>query len=242
MTFGVLLLTGLVLFMLAGVLPVWGGPHHVLFRSPVFVSLLGVVAAWLLACCWQRRRDWRSIPLHLARLGVVLILAGALVKFLAGKEAQFLVPVGGEVEVRQVPANDGKSVELGFGISVARFDISFYERAPGLHQDERNPGTNRRIPSHFAAGLRIAAQDGAVQERELTVNHPVSCSGWRIYLMSYDDRATPQVVLRVKRDPGLWLVKSGIWVLIIGVSTACFGRTPGGETPPDPHHKEPPTE
>jgi len=212
------LLIVIVLFMLAGVLPVNGESPEVIFRSPVFVLLLGALAVSSLVCCVRRGMRVRQVGFLLTHGGVVVILAGACIGFAVGERSDFAVPVSDRHQVRELPTRDGGSIDLDFGLTVNSFNVSHYDRA-----DDAGGAVAR----HYSAGLHLYEDDGTVRDEELTVNHPVAHNGWRIYLMSYDVTAQRYVVLSARRDPGRLPVIGGIWALMIGVAIMCFRKESG---------------
>ena len=132
MKFVVLLLLAIVLLLLAGVLPSGDGPPDGVFRSPVFVALLGLVGLSSLACCAgvlfrsvkARRFGLKRLTFLLTHLSVVLMLAGACLKFVSGREGTFLLPV---MQDHFVSTSYDRALPLDFGISATDLEISYYE-------------------------------------------------------------------------------------------------------------------
>ena len=123
----VIVLALLVLLMVAGVLPSPGGMQSVVFRTPVFLSLLGLLAAALLWCSLGRGLSWRRLPLRLLHVGVVVLLLGALVEFLAGVKTVVRLPLIAEHVVREFRIGPDKFVSPGFGVSVTDFRVAYYD-------------------------------------------------------------------------------------------------------------------
>jgi len=214
----VILFLLLVLFMLAGVLPVHGGMQSVIFHTPVFMLIMAGLAFSLLACCWKRKGfDARKLAFQLTHLGIVVIFAGALTGYLKAKKSEFVLPISGHHEVHQLPGPDERSShDLGFGISVTDFTVDFYEK---------NDGHSSATPKRFSASFRITPPEGSTINRELKVNHPVKHAGWCFFLMSYDTEARRYVVLSARNDPGRKIVFAGIGMLMIGCTMICFRRS-----------------
>ena len=58
-----------------------------------------------------------------------------------------------------------------------------------------------------------------IREERIEVNHPISVGGWRIYQVSYDERAgrwSELSVVELISDPWLPVVYTGIFLLIAG--------------------------
>jgi hypothetical protein len=284
LTAGLFTLAALVLLMLAGVIPNPAGEAGLVFRSPVFGILGGILAALLAgsAARFVRRRQWAEC---LAHLGAAVILAGGLIDSRWAIKAELQVPVGAEPPVERLDVGDRRSVDFGFGISVPRFEVVFYEPDYYLYQlrtgapaspEQQDPrdfelvgkfrvrpdglldlgrhgqvkpgllGTpegewtpmyrlneravlqlGSRTPRSFDAVLRID-QGARKSDQSLRVNHPVSCQGWKFYLMSYGDdgvSAGRTAVLLARRAPGRPAVVAGIWMCLIGVTVLGFRRT-----------------
>ena len=219
--FTVVILFGLlVLFMLAGVFPVQGGIQTAVFYTPVFLLLMAILATLSLTCCWRKKDVFlRKIGFHLTHLGIIVILAGALIGYLTAKKSEFALPISGTHEIKQIPTPDGQSsYDLDFSIAVTNFTVDFYEQANG-----RSAGT----PKHFQASLQITPQNSPGITHKLEVNHPVEHTGWRFFLMSYDTESRRYVVLSARRDPGRNIVFAGIAMLMFGCSIMCFRNSEG---------------
>ena len=131
MTAALVLMAVIVLFLLAGGIPVQQGSQTAVFRTPVFIALLVLLSASLVACCVQRRFSARHVGFHLAHAGVVCILAGAAVGFLAGREAEVSVPVSDGHAISRLPSRDGTYIPLDFTVGATRFNVESY--APDYH-------------------------------------------------------------------------------------------------------------
>lgn len=217
MMFAMFILAALVLFMLAGTLLFAGRDPAVVFHSPLFIILAGLLFVSLVWACARRRSTGRQAAFILTHGAIVLILLGAALGFWFGEKSDLVVPVKPDHIIRNVPGKNLASIPLGFGLGVPAFRVEYYDK-------------KRMMPSHFEADLRI--EDGNISEiRVLRVNHPVSYRGWRIYLMSWENDPTAGevltptgVVLTARRDPGRGLVIAGIWMLMIGVTLTCLWK------------------
>ncbi len=212
MKFTIVLFAVTVLFLLAGAIPWTYGDSTAVFQSPVFIALLGSISLLSLYCCRKRMRQPSFLMPH---LGAVVILAGALLTFIFGKNTEFKLPVMHDMIVDNIPAPDGSQWDLGFSFSVADFRTEYY--APS---NDDSPA----IPKNYEAKMRIVPKNGNEFTTVLKVNHPVSYGGWRIYLVSFGNDPVPYVQLSAKKDIGRGAVIAGIWMLMAGTFIICFKR------------------
>ncbi|MCX7005234.1 MAG: cytochrome c biogenesis protein ResB [bacterium] len=123
MKFATGLLVVIVLFLLAGVVPVPGGDAGIIFKTPVFMLLVATECVLLLAAAVRQLRAMR-LALALAHGGVVVLLLGALLGYLFSKDAEFSVPVGGAQGITQIPATaTGVVYTLPFSVRVSDFRV-----------------------------------------------------------------------------------------------------------------------
>lgn len=117
----------LVLFMLAGVIPAGQGEQGVLYRTPVFVALLGILAFSILSCSRRHRFSRKTVGFFLTHYGVVAILGGAFAGYVLGKKGELAVPITAHHTLWELTGRDGSALPLGFGLSVTDFDVQFYD-------------------------------------------------------------------------------------------------------------------
>jgi cytochrome c biogenesis protein ResB len=212
---GLIILCILTLLMIAGAIPVKDGSQTAIFSTPVFILAAAALAVALIIRS-VRNLHARKIPFLLCHLGIVLILAGALVRFVRGENYEVTIPVASSHRALNLRMPDGTARPLGFGLSVTDFTVEFYD------------AVQRQVPRHYEAQLEFALPDDTMKQAVLAVNRPVFQGGWWFYLQSYDAREKRFVIVRVKRDPGLPAVKGGIWMVMIGTAALCFRKR--GET------------
>ncbi len=124
MYFAIVIFAVTALFLVAGALPCPDGDPALIFRTPVFIALLGTISILVLLCCWKRKASSIFLALH---LGVVVILAGAFMTFLFGRTTQFNMPVMPAMLVDKIPAPNNTRWNLGFSFSVADFNVQYYK-------------------------------------------------------------------------------------------------------------------
>lgn len=208
---GLVILAVLTLLMIAGAVPVKDGSQTAIFSTPVFLLTAAALAVSLIVCS-VRRFHWRQIPFLLCHLGVVLILVGALARFVWGEKYQVTIPVTAHHRAFNLRMPDGTARPLGFGLSVTDFRVEFYDTE------------DRQTPKYYEAMLDFVLPDDTIKQVLLAVNRPVFQGGWWFHLESYDARAQRYVILGVKRDPGLPAALGGIWTVLIGTAGLCFRK------------------
>lgn len=118
------------------------------------------------------------------------------------------------------PRRSGDALVLGD----ERWPVSSLVRAPGMPQPFRLlPGAPPRLllaqpgpVREFRATCRLIPQQGAAREEQLRVNAPISCEGWRVYLMHYSEHGGRTVVeLLLRRSPGRLPALAGMVALIL---------------------------
>ncbi|BDD00304.1 cytochrome c biogenesis protein ResB [Persicobacter psychrovividus] len=75
-------------------------------------------------------------------------------------------------------------------------------------------------PKRFASRVKVfkKGEQEAVEDL-VEVNHPISVGDWKIYQLSYDDskgRWSNLSVVELVRDPWLWVVYIGVFMMIVG--------------------------
>jgi hypothetical protein len=127
--FAIILLGALVMFMIAGGIPLAAGAQTVVFRTPIFMALLGVLCVLLvLGCARYGRGQWRRAAFWPAHLGIVLILAGAALGLLLAERGEMALPVDALHKTDCLPsAKQGAGVPLGFALSVSDFKVDYYD-------------------------------------------------------------------------------------------------------------------
>ena len=139
---------------------------------------------------------------YMTHAGIVLLLAGFALFEMCGDSVTAAVPVGGEAYYSNIQRENGEVCDLGFNFRVDDFAVETYEN-----------GSDKQ----YTAGISFAdAVTLKINTAELSVNHTVRREGWKIYLMSYGE---DYVNLLFRRDPGEYVVKAGVILLIAGTIT-----------------------
>ncbi|MDR1518380.1 MAG: cytochrome c biogenesis protein CcsA [Dysgonamonadaceae bacterium] len=148
---------------------------------------------------YVKRKKWALITLHLA---FVVILLGALVTHLWGKEGQIHIREGEKSDEMMVQTSRGLSTQkLPFALELTDFRLSRY---PGSHS-----------PSSFESDLRIHT-DGEVRKASVFMNNILDVKGYRFFQASYD-RDEKGTILSVNQDvAGRNISYFGYFLLLAG--------------------------
>ncbi len=180
------------------------------FRGIFVLSALsagGILSAAALVFAKPSGTLPKRIGFYLTHAGIVLLLAGFALFELGGDSVTAAVPVDetGGTYYSNIQRENGEVCDLGFNFRVDSFTVESYE-----------DGSDKQ----YYAGLSFAdAVTLTVENREISVNHPVRENGWKIYLMNYGyaaDGIGEYVNLLFRRDPGEYVVKAGVLVLVAG--------------------------
>lgn len=187
-----------------------------LFSSGISVNFGGVLvtsvltlAGILMAASLVFARPSGNLPkrigFYMTHGGIVLLLVGFALFELAGDSVTAAVPVGGETYYSNIQRENGEVCDLGFNFRVDSFEIETYE-----------DGSEKQYYADLSFADAVTLK---VDTAELSVNHTLHRNGWKIYLMSYGAGAEPgeeYVNLLFRHDPGEYVVKIGVAVLIAG--------------------------
>lgn len=164
-----------------------------------------VIISALAALNHLLRWEWRQIPFVLNHLGVAVAITAAALGA-PDKQDLRLMAFAGTPEWRAVDGN-GQLVELGFSVTLNDFIMETYP-----------DGT----PKRFASEVTVVPGSGGVPaggehvEGTIEVNRPLRFGGWRIYQHDYDKLSGKYSVLELMRDPWLWAVYVGIFMMLAG--------------------------
>lgn len=189
MPFAVLLMVIAVLMMLAGVLPIEGGKPEIIFRTPVFAAIIGLLGLSILTCVAKKKLKPSTIGFHLVHIGVVLIMIGGLTAFIAEKRTTFHLG-SSEKPTQQLQLSQNKIADLGFSIRLKNFYVEHYE-PDIIHLKEGIIQNAYRI----AAGETIKLDSGIdLKINTITLNTEVT---------SYELDSDPQLMI-YNNDNTLW--------------------------------------
>ena len=183
------------------------------FRGILVFALLtagGILSAASLIFAKPSGNLPKRIGFTLTHAGIVLLLAGFALFELAGDSITAMVPVDEESPTyySNIQRENGDFCDLGFHFRADDWNIEYYE-----------DGSQKQYSAVLSFADPVTLK---IDRQEISVNHPVRRNGWKIYLMSFTyaaaDNGSGQnyVNLILRRDPGEYIVKAGVFVLIAG--------------------------
>ena len=179
------------------------------YLSDVFFAIVAVLMIIQVACIvtYRAKFSMRQIGFYISHIGVLVLVAGAVMSMLYGQSVNFNIPVNENAAYSQVSMEDGSVTDFGFSISVTDFELVKSQSTNNIEQYEIN--------------FRI--YDGEkVEDRHLNINKPTKYNNWKFYLMGYDPDNMNIVSMHGKSDPGnIWLL-TGFIMLDVGVALMCF--------------------
>ena len=144
-------------------------------------GLLSIGGMMLLA----RHKVWKNLPVMLLHVSLLLILAGALVTHLTGREGIIHLRQG--IPERSMMLRESRTVEpLPFTLTLDSFEVACYA------------GTQAH--SDYISHVSYQPEGEAVKTATISMNHILTIDGYRLYQSQYDmDRLG--TVLTVNSDP-----------------------------------------
>ena len=181
--------------------------EHV-YRSVWFCVLWGVLAGLTLVACFRTRLR-RRVPLLLLHGSFLVILLGALITFVGGREGYVHLVVG--EDTRHFLSRDGRGLSpLPFVLRLDSFRIRYY------------PGTE--APQDYVSHVRVSGLEGGGQAVTVSMNRVWSCGGYRFYQSSYDPDLRGSW-LSVNHDPwGMGVTYAGYALLCLSMLAVLLSR------------------
>lgn len=190
-------------------------PAGDIYRSRWFILLLSLFWLNLFLCTFKRLKLWRAkFPSCITHIGLLVILAGALITCVFG-ERGFLIVYEGHSQDTFVRA-DRRLKELGFKIYLDDFLIEWY--------DSHNKDAAARRVKNFKSKITILEKGQIAAARTIEVNRPLKYKGYAFYQASYDQDELRWSGLEVAKDPGAPFVFGGFILLNIGITLAFYFR------------------
>jgi hypothetical protein len=154
----------------------------------------------------------REIPFILNHLGVVVAIVSATLGN-ADIQTLQLTAFTGEPEWRAID-NEGMAHEPGLAIELHQFTMEQYDDG---------------LPKRFASDITVYTEDGKIIRGTVEVNKPLKVNGWKIYQYGYDPSRgadSPYSVFQLVRDPWIFWVYLGIFLMIAGALCLLFFMAP----------------
>ncbi|MBO7416432.1 MAG: cytochrome c biogenesis protein CcsA [Bacteroidaceae bacterium] len=184
------------------------------YHSPLFIALWAVAAIsgviYLI-----RRKAIRKPSVFLLHIALVLILAGALVTMLTGRQGRMHLRQG--ETTTEWASDEGFRQQLPFSLTLREFSIEYYEGS--------------RAPSNYSSTVLLDDADaGFHATRTISMNNILKYRGYRFYQSSYDEDGQGSL-LSVSHDPwGVSLTYTGYILLLISMTGFFFQKNSGFRT------------
>jgi cytochrome c biogenesis protein ResB len=85
--------------------------------------------------------------------------------------------------------------------------------------DDHTVSIRQRMPKKYNTSAQLFTKQGVNKNVNISVNEPLKVNGWNVYQSSYNQamgRWSETSTLTIVKDPWLWLVYVGIFMLIAG--------------------------
>lgn len=154
----------------------------------------------------------KEIPFLLNHLGVVIAIVSATLSNADIRKLQ-LTAFTGETEWRAID-DAGMVHEPGLAIELHQFTMEEYPD---------------HSPKRFASDITVHTEDGKSVRGTVEVNKPMKVKGWKIYQYGYDSyrgAESPYSVFQLVRDPWIFWVYLGIFMMIAGALCLMFFLAP----------------
>ncbi|MCH5226400.1 MAG: cytochrome c biogenesis protein CcsA [Muribaculaceae bacterium] len=178
-----------------------------IYTSLTMIILWGVAsmsAVWYLL----RMKLYRKIATFSLHLSLIVILIGALITHLSGKQGKIHLRIGDE-PTKEFFATDGNSFQLPFELSLEKFNFEYY------------PGTFS--PSDFISEILIKDGDAEISG-SVSMNKIFSYRNYRFYQSGYEDDSRGSF-LSVSFDPyGIAVAYTGYIWLLLSISLFFFQK------------------
>lgn len=167
--------------------------------SPVFIASLVFLAICLAARAADDVMHFRSRPVAVTcvHTGVAVILIAGLLS--TGTTVRASLSLSPGVPVRTATDDrTGASVKLPFELTLMSFNATDY-----------------------AADLAMTLPDGAVSEVCASVNHPLHCGRWRVYLTDYSidtEMKGYTCTFKCTCSPASWIFGIALWSVLLSAA------------------------
>lgn len=213
----VILLSLIILICAIGTFIPQGLPHYGydIYHSWWFIVLLFLLWCSIFICTLRRWKFNPSTPLPtiITHLGLLIILAGALVTGILGEKG-FMLIYEKHNQDTYIDA-DNKFKTLDFKIYLDDFSIDYYDDAKKQARSDAPAGAG--FIKDFRSKVVILERDKEILKETIEVNRPLKYKGYSFYQASYDQDNFKWTGLDVVRDPGVPFVWCGFILLNLGV-------------------------
>ena len=187
---------------------------RLIYHNPVFIALWAVSAVSGIIYLIKRKTIKKPAVFFL-HIALVLILVGALVTMLSGKQGRMHIRKGETTS--QWVSDEGFRQILPFSLTLKEFSIEYYEGS--------------RAASDYSSTVRLDDPDsGASTIHTISMNNILKYRGYRFYQASYDEDGQGSL-LSVSHDPwGVGITYTGYILLLISLAGFFFQKNSGFRT------------
>jgi len=182
-----------------------------IYYSPLFILLhFLLIVNFLMIAVRRHLFQWKRWGLLFVHFSLIIILAGAMITHLFGKEGTLHLREGERSNRVAVQTNRGNSVlTLPFQVELVKFTLTRY--------------SGSMSPSSYESELLVHI-DGTTHRERVYMNNVLDVKGYRFYQASYDtDEAG--TVLSVNKDvAGRTVTYIGYLLLLMGCIGSLTGR------------------
>lgn len=187
---------------------------RLVYHNPVFIALWALCAVsgvfFLI-----KRKTIRKPSVFFLHIALVLILAGALVTMLTGRQGRIYLRQ--EVTTTEWASDEGFRQKLPFSLTLKEFSIEYYEGS-------------RAASDYSSTVLLEDPDDGVSTIQVISMNNILKYHGYRFYQASYDEDGQGSL-LSVSHDPwGVGITYTGYILLLISLAGFFFQKNSGFRT------------
>jgi len=184
----------------------------VIYHNPVFIALWAITAISGVMYL-VRRCSVRKTAVFLLHIAFVMILAGALITMLTGKNGSIHLRHG--QPVAEWASDEGFRQPLPFTLSLQEFNIEYY--------------SGSMAASDYSSTVRLTDAD-EITTHTISMNNILKYHGYRFYQASYDEDFKGST-LQVSYDPwGVTITYTGYILLLISMIAFFFRKSSGFRT------------
>lgn len=189
-------------------------PNEHLFGRIAVISLLAFMGILMVLCICFSKVSGKGVykfGFYLLHCGLIVLVVGFVLTNLTCKKYTLYLE-SGNAAYSTFNFEDGSSFSLNRRMGVESVKTEYYEDGNPKYYEAKlvfypfNPSSNEKV-----------------DEKILTVNHPVRVEGYKVYLMSIGSNDGGAVLL-VKYNPGEYVTIFGICTLLVGTFVMCFSN------------------
>lgn len=183
-----------------------------IYHNPVFIALWAITAISGVIYL-VKRGGVRKTAVFLLHIAFVLILAGAMITMLTGKNGSIHLRQG--QPITEWASDDGFRQPLPFTLCLQEFNIEYY--------------TGSMAASDYSSTVHLTDAD-ELSTHTISMNNILKYRGYRFYQSSYDEDLKGSI-MKVSYDPwGVTITYTGYILLLISMIAFFFRKSSGFRT------------